>query len=214
MRRAATACRWVSLVLPDREGVRRAWRRGPHSSARGRCPTAASRRRPGRAPPGRGTNSRCPGSPLRTRWRDGGRRRRGEPTCSIRPWFMTTTRSATSNASSWSCVTKMLVTWISSCSRRSQCAQLRADLGVQGPERLVEQQHPRLDRQRPRQADALPLAAGKLRRVALLHTFQLDQPQQLAHLSRNRGRRGRFLPRRTRSPKAMFSATVMWRKRA
>ncbi len=44
----------------------------------------------------------------------------GVPSCSMRPSFITTTRSATSRASSWSCVTKTLVTWISSCRRRSQ----------------------------------------------------------------------------------------------
>ena len=43
-------------------------------------------------------------------------------------------------------------------------AQLLAHLGVERAERLVEQQHLRLDRQRARQRDALPLAAGELRR--------------------------------------------------
>ena len=38
----------------------------------------------------------------------------------MRPWFITTMRSATSMASSWSWVTNTLVTCISSCSRRSQ----------------------------------------------------------------------------------------------
>ena len=36
--------------------------------------------------------------------------KQARPICSMRAWFITTTRSATSNASSWSCVTKMLVT--------------------------------------------------------------------------------------------------------
>ncbi len=44
----------------------------------------------------------------------------GVPSCSTFPLFSTTTRSATSNASSWSCVTKMLVTCSSSWKRRSQ----------------------------------------------------------------------------------------------
>src|SRR5947199_347865 len=43
----------------------------------------------------------------------------GEPTCSMCPRYMMATRSATSKASSWSWVTKTLVTWISSCRRRS-----------------------------------------------------------------------------------------------
>ena len=88
----------------------------------------------------------------------------GVPSCSIWPSFITTTRSATSNASSWSCVTKTLVTWISSCSRRSQLPQLLPHLGVERAERLVEQQHLRLGRERAGQRDALPLAAGELRR--------------------------------------------------
>ena len=54
------------------------------------------------------------------RWPGG---RRPPPAC--RParsgrLFISTTRSATSSASSWSCVTKMLVTCSSSCRRRSQ----------------------------------------------------------------------------------------------
>ena len=52
---------------------------------------------------------------------DGGRRRPGAPICSTRPGVITNTRSARSRASSWSWVTKTLVRWISSCSRRSQC---------------------------------------------------------------------------------------------
>ena len=45
-------------------------------------------------------------------------------------------------------------------------AQLLAHLGVERAERLVEQQHLRLDRERPGQRHALALAAGELRGVA------------------------------------------------
>ena len=45
-------------------------------------------------------------------------------------------------------------------------AQLLADLGVEGAEGLVEQQHPRLDRQRSRQRHSLALAARQLGGVA------------------------------------------------
>ena len=34
----------------------------------------------------------------------------GVPTCSITPWFITTMRSAIVSASSWSCVTMIVVT--------------------------------------------------------------------------------------------------------
>ena len=47
-------------------------------------------------------------------------------------------------------------------------AQLLAHLGVQRAERLVQQQQLGFHRQRPRQRHALPLAAGKLRRIAVL----------------------------------------------
>ena len=39
-------------------------------------------------------------------------------------------------------------------------AQLLADLGVERRERLVEQQHPRRDGERPGEGDALLLTAG------------------------------------------------------
>ena len=54
---------------------------------------------------------------------------------------MTTIWSATSIASSWSCVTRTVVTCTSSCRRRSQLAQLLAHARVERAERLVEQQH-------------------------------------------------------------------------
>ena len=46
-------------------------------------------------------------------------------------------------------------------------AQLLADPRVERPERLVEQQHLGLDRERPGQRHALPLAARQLGRVAV-----------------------------------------------
>ena len=94
---------------------------------------------------------------------------------------MTTSCSATSIASSWSWVTKIVVTWTSSWRRRSQVAQVLADLRVEGAERLVEQQHVRLDRERPGQRHPLALAPGELRRIALGEPVELDQAQQLVH---------------------------------
>ena len=57
--------------------------------------------------------------------------------------------------------------------------QLLPHLGVECAERLVEQQHLRLDGQRPGQRHPLPLAAGKLRGIPLFQPFQPDQVQQL-----------------------------------
>ena len=84
---------------------------------------------------------------------------RGEPSCSILPWSMTTMRSATSMASSWSWVTNTVVTWVSSCSRRNQCAELLAHSSVQRAEGLVQQQHLGLDGERPRKRHPLALPA-------------------------------------------------------
>jgi hypothetical protein len=46
-------------------------------------------------------------------------------------------------------------------------AQLLAHLGVERAERLVEQQHLRLDRERAGERDALPLPARELRGIAV-----------------------------------------------
>ena len=46
-------------------------------------------------------------------------------------------------------------------------AQVLAHLGVERPERLVEEEHARLDRERAGERDALALAAGELGRVAV-----------------------------------------------
>lgn len=58
-------------------------------------------------------------------------------------------------------------------------AQLAADLGVQGAERFVQQQHLGLDGQGARQSDPLALTAGKLRGEALVQPFELHELQQV-----------------------------------
>ncbi len=60
-------------------------------------------------------------------------------------------------------------------------AQLRADLGVQRAERLVEQEHARLDRQCAGERHPLALAARELGRVAPGEPRQPDDRQQLRH---------------------------------
>ena len=60
-------------------------------------------------------------------------------------------------------------------------AQLRADLGVEGAEGLVEQQHLRLDRERARQRHALLLAAGELGWVAVGEPVEPHEGEQLVH---------------------------------
>jgi hypothetical protein len=59
-------------------------------------------------------------------------------------------------------------------------AQLQANLGVQRGQRLVEQQHPGLDRERPGQRDTLLLAARELVRVLLGLAGQAHHVEQFA----------------------------------
>ena len=60
-------------------------------------------------------------------------------------------------------------------------AQLGAHPRVERAERLVEQQHLGLDRERPGERHALALAAGELRRIAVDQPLELDQREQLVH---------------------------------
>jgi len=60
-------------------------------------------------------------------------------------------------------------------------AQLRPDGGVEGPEGLVEQQHPRFDGERSRQRHPLALTSGELRRPLLRPFREAHQGQQLIH---------------------------------
>ena len=60
-------------------------------------------------------------------------------------------------------------------------AQLGANLRVQRPEGLVEQQHAGLHRQRARERHALQLPARQLRGVATGESLEPDQGQQLLH---------------------------------
>src|SRR4051812_31229455 len=53
-------------------------------------------------------------------------------------------------------------------------------LRIQSPERLVQEQHPRLDRERSRQRHALALPPGQLGWVALLQPRKLDEVEELA----------------------------------
>ena len=120
----------------------------------------------------------------------------GAPICSSRPARMTPTRSATASASSWSWVTNSVVVPTSSCTPPDLVAQLHPHLGVQRGERLVEQQHARLDGERAGQRDPLLLAAGELVGVAV---GLLGEAHQVQHLA-GRGRRSRLaLPRSLQS---------------
>ena len=58
-------------------------------------------------------------------------------------------------------------------------AELGADARVERAERLVEEEHLRLGRERASEAHALTLAAGELRRVAVPEVLELDEVQEL-----------------------------------
>ena len=62
-------------------------------------------------------------------------------------------------------------------------AQLLAHLGVERAERLVEQQHARAHGERAGERDALALAAGKLRGIAVRQPIELHQLEQLLHVA-------------------------------
>ena len=89
------------------------------------------------------------------------------PICSIRPWFITTMRLASferlflimrdEDAGDFDLVVQP----------PQPSAQFLTHLGVERAERLVEQQHSRLDRERARECDALALPAGELRGIAI-----------------------------------------------
>ena len=87
---------------------------------------------------------------------------------------------------------------------------LLAELQVERAERLVEQQHPRVVDDRARERDALLLAAGELRRLALLAAREVDE---LEHSERALRISPFAIPRRSR-PNATLSATVMCGKSA
>ena len=63
--------------------------------------------------------------------------------------------------------------------RHQPFAQFLADLGVHRAERLVQQQHAGLGRQRAGDGHPLALAARELVRIALLQPLQPEQLQQL-----------------------------------
>ena len=122
------------------------------------------------------------------------------------PALITAIRSATSIASSWSWVTSTVVRPLLIVQSPQPRPQLGADVGVQRAERLVEQQHLRLDGQRPGQCHPLALAARELGGPLLGPLGQPDERQQLVDALL--GSRP-WAACRIRSPKATFSRTVM-----
>ena len=106
---------------------------------------------------------------------------------------MTAHSSARAKASSRSCVTCSTVSSRSATDPAEHVLQLLARLRVDGAERLVEQQGPRAGGERPRQRDALALAAGQRRRAAgeqVRHADRLGEPPDLGVAARAAVRSG------------------------
>ena len=94
---------------------------------------------------------------------------------------MTTIWSATSMASSWSCVTRIVVTCCSSCRRRSQTRSSLRTVASSAPNGSSSSSTLGLDRERAGERHALPLAARELRRIAVGEAVELDEREQLVH---------------------------------
>ena len=111
----------------------------------------------------------------------------------------TATRSAMASASSWSWVTSSVVA-PKPLQGANLVAQIGAHIGVQGRERLVQQQGAGIDGQRARQRDPLLLAPGQLGDGACGMLGQADQLQQLAGAALARHRPCAAPCRRPRCP--------------
>ena len=104
-------------------------------------------------------------------------RSRGQPVSMIsmkRPGRadMAPTRSDSMAASSSACVISSTVAPVRRHSRKTSSPIKQPRLRVERAERLVEQNEARLQHQRARDADALPHAAGQLRRIGLGKVLQ------------------------------------------
>ena len=92
---------------------------------------------------------------------------------------MTTMRSAMASASSWSCVTMMVVTPRRRCSVLDLVAQAHAHARIERRERLVEQEQRGRGGERAGERHALLLAARKLHRILGALLGQADEGEQL-----------------------------------
>ena len=122
---------------------------------------------------------------------------------------MTPMRWPSSNASSWSCVTRIVVTpsvfWISLRLWRS-CTRI---LTSSAPNGSSSSRTCGSVGERARERDALLLAAGELALVAAAEAAEADEVEQLFAALARAPAAG---TPRMRRPNSMFSATVMCRK--
>ncbi len=114
----------------------------------------------------------------------------GVPVCAIRPSCITTTRSASANASPWSCVTASTVVPNSLEEAPQFDDQPLAQPAVELAERLVQHQQPGARGERAGQRDALLFAAGQRGDGAPLGAGQPDEFQQFGDRTLLFGARG------------------------
>ena len=128
------------------------------------------------------------------------------------PVWKTATRSPILIASSMSWVTNRIVFAIDLLEAEELVLEPVPDDRVDGPERLVHQHDRRVRRKRPRDTDALPLAARQLAGVAVAVLRRLEArpaPSSSSDRSRWRG----FVQPMRRGTVATFSPIVWWGNR-
>ena len=134
----------------------------------------------------------------------------GVPSCTIAPSRMIAMRSPSRSASGRSCVMKIIVFPVSVLEPDHLVLHVAADQRVERAERLVVEHQLGLDRERPREADALLHAAGELRRERGRHVVR----GRRARASRSRASAARAFDTPWISrPKAALSITVRWASR-
>ena len=109
----------------------------------------------------------------------------GAPTCSMWPSCITTSRSASANASSWSWVTNRMVRPSLTNSARSSVTIRSRSALVECAERFVEHEQPWGRRQRAREGDPLLFTAGELGNASMLESIHADERQRLARPRRS-----------------------------
>ena len=103
----------------------------------------------------------------------------GAPSCTIRPWSITATRSASESASTWSWVTNNAVTPICRISVESSRRMLSRSRASRFDNGSSSKQQARPPHDRSRQRNALLLPAREPRRRAARHGLHPDQREHV-----------------------------------
>ena len=104
------------------------------------------------------------------------------------PWFITTMRSAMASASSWSCVTMMVVTPRRFCRARISSRRRTRTLASSAESGSSRRRRSGRRRERAGERDALLLAARELRRVFAMLLGQADEREKLVDPTLDLGR--------------------------